>query len=65
MFADNRRLTIQPYFKWFDLWIGAYFDTTLDILYVQPIPCFGLKVYLAGEKHIERRRSTDSQEVKN
>jgi hypothetical protein len=62
MFEDKRRLTIQPFFAWYDFWIGAYYDRTFDVLYICPIPCFGVQVYFAGEKTINRRRATDEKE---
>lgn len=57
MNQDTRRLTIQPYFRWFDMWIGAYYDRKMDVLYLQLLPCIGIKVYIAGEYATHRRAS--------
>jgi hypothetical protein len=35
---------VTPFFRWFDLWVGAYVDTTNETIYVCPVPMFGLKV---------------------
>lgn len=34
-------LNIEPFFRWYDLWIGAYWDRHSRKLYVCPIPMFG------------------------
>lgn len=40
-------MKITPFFRWFDLWIGAYVDTKNRALYVCPVPMLGVKVELA------------------
>lgn len=37
-------MTIRPFFKWFDLWIGVYVDVSNKTLYLCLIPCFGVKI---------------------
>jgi hypothetical protein len=37
-------MTITPFFRWYDLWIGAYVDRPNRTLYVCPVPMFGIKV---------------------
>jgi hypothetical protein len=37
-------MTIRPFFRWFDLWIGAYFDRQNRALYVCPLPMIGVKI---------------------
>lgn len=32
------------FFRWFDLWIGAYVDVPGKALYVCPIPMFGIRI---------------------
>jgi len=38
-------LRVSFYFKWFDFWIGLYFDEKLKTLYVGYFPMFGFKLY--------------------
>jgi|JI9StandDraft_1071089.scaffolds.fasta_scaffold365936_2 hypothetical protein len=41
------RLFVRLFFAWYDLWIGAYWDRERRMLYLCPVPCFGiaLKVF--------------------
>lgn len=39
-------VTITPFFRWYDLWIGLYIDTANRAIYICPVPCFGVKVQL-------------------
>lgn len=32
------------FFRWYDLWIGAYWDRKSRALYICPVPMFGLKL---------------------
>ena len=43
--AERRRISIKPFFKWFDLWIGIYIDVEGKSVYVCPIPMFGVKIH--------------------
>jgi hypothetical protein len=36
-------MRISPYFAWYDLWIGAYWDRAKSILYIG-IPMVGIKI---------------------
>lgn len=38
-------LRVSFYFKWFDFWVGLYFDKKLKTLYVGYFPMFGFKLY--------------------
>jgi hypothetical protein len=35
---------IKFLFKWYDLWIGFYYDKNNKKLYFLPIPCFGIVI---------------------
>ena len=35
-------MRINPFFAWYDFWVGAYIDQENRRLYVLPVPCFGL-----------------------
>lgn len=39
-------MKITPFFKWFDFWVGLYYDQKNRTLYICPIPMFGVKVEL-------------------
>lgn len=39
-------LTVEGFFRWYDLWIGAYLDRERKTLYVCPVPMFGVKIVL-------------------
>jgi hypothetical protein len=35
---------VEPFFRWYDLWIGAFVDIRHHALYLCPLPMFGLKI---------------------
>lgn len=39
---------IESYFRWFDLWIGLYWDQEKRVLYVGYFPTLGFKLYKKG-----------------
>ena len=38
-------ISISLFFRWYDLWIGAYIDTERSTIYICPVPMFGVKVH--------------------
>lgn len=44
--ANNENLksviTFQFIFRWYDLWVGFYWDRKKKYLYIFPLPCFGI-----------------------
>ncbi len=38
-------IKIKPICRWFDFWIGFYWDKNDKVLYFFPVPCFGFKIY--------------------
>jgi len=48
-------LVMESFFRWYDLWIGAYYDRKAKRLYVCPIPMVGFWIEL-------RRAPVDSEE---
>jgi hypothetical protein len=39
-------VSVKPFFRWYDLWIGVYIDRPNRTLYVCPFPMIGVKVSL-------------------
>lgn len=37
-------MRITLFFRWYDLWVGAYIDRANRAVYVCPIPMFGVKI---------------------
>lgn len=37
---------VSVFFRWYDLWIGAYYDRNAHALYVCPLPMIGVRVVL-------------------
>lgn len=37
-------MKIKPFFRWYDLWIGAYVDTKNKAVFICPIPTLGIKI---------------------
>lgn len=35
---------VEFFFRWYDLWVGAFVDTKNTTLYVCPVPMFGVKI---------------------
>lgn len=37
-------MKFQPFFRWYNLWIGAYVDTKNRAVYVCLLPMLGVKI---------------------
>lgn len=37
-------MSVTPFFRWYDLWIGFYWDRFERVLYFCPLPMVGLKI---------------------
>jgi hypothetical protein len=37
-------MSARPFFRWYDLWIGAYWDRATRTLYVCPVPMLGVAI---------------------
>lgn len=37
-------MKVTGFFRWYDLWVGAYVSLVFKAVYVCPIPMFGLKI---------------------
>lgn len=37
---------MRPFFRWYDFWVGAYYDRTRKVLYICPLPMIGVAITL-------------------
>jgi hypothetical protein len=54
-------MKIKPYFKWFDFWVGWFYDTNKKILYIGLLPMIGIKIdllYVEGKKRKKGENGT-------
>ena len=56
---QNSRLSLQvkPFFRWYDFWIGGYWDKVNRELYICPIPMFGLKISI---RRVARKKRNEN-----
>lgn len=50
----NQEIEFKPFFRWYNLWIGAYIDRANKTIYICPIPMFGVKI--AIKNNLIRKR---------
>ncbi len=43
--SGKARWRARLFFRWYDLWVGAYYDPKGKALYVCPVPTLGLKIW--------------------
>jgi len=39
---------VSLFFRWYDLWVGAYWDRNARVLYVCPLPMVGVRIRFGG-----------------
>lgn len=44
-------MEVKLMFAWCDFWVGWFWDSKKRILYIFPVPMFGLKIIFMGRKH--------------
>jgi hypothetical protein len=44
LFTAEDAVKIRPFFAWYDLWIGFFWDQKKQTFYILPIPCFGIRI---------------------
>lgn len=37
-------MNIKPIFAWYDMWVGAFWDSAKRRLYILPLPCVGVVI---------------------
>ena len=43
-------MKIKPLFKWFDMWVGFFWDSKGRKLYILPLPCIGIVIEFGAKK---------------
>lgn len=41
--------SIKPIFAWYDMWVGAFWDSAKRRLYIFPIPMFGIIIQFGSK----------------
>lgn len=45
-------ITARICFRWYDLWVGAYWDGMRKILYICPLPCLVLELWFTSKANL-------------
>ncbi len=60
-------MSIRPLFKWYDMWIGFFWDRDKKWLYIFPVPMLGIciefKKRTASQKHVDECRGRGTNEI--
>ncbi|KKM77218.1 hypothetical protein LCGC14_1372340 [marine sediment metagenome] len=48
-------MTVRPFFKWFDFWVGFYVDTENKRVYICPVPMMGVRIQWGDESEGVKR----------
>lgn len=48
--AGEWRMNIKPFFRWYDFWMGFYYDRAARALYICPLPMCGIKIDFSSEQ---------------
>ncbi len=51
--TDPCRVKVRFIFAWYDLWIGAFWDSARRKLYILPLPCVGVVVEFRKPENAE------------
>lgn len=43
----------RVFFRWYDLWIGAFYDRKQRALYICPLPMIGVRIGRSPTAHFE------------
>lgn len=43
-------MSVEPFFRWYDLWVGTYWDCVNRVLYVCPLPMVGIAVRIGDRQ---------------
>ena len=46
MDEGEHEMKIELMFAWYDFWVGIFYDQKKRVIYIFPLPMFGLKVSL-------------------
>lgn len=44
-----QKTKVDLIFAWYDIWVGIFIDKKKRVVYVFPIPMFGIKITLGGK----------------
>lgn len=50
-------MKLSVFFRWYDFWVGFYWDRAARALYVCPVPMLGVRIQLGGAANAQRTHS--------
>lgn len=39
------KLRVKPFFRWYDMWVGAHVDRDAGAVYICPLPMLGVRIW--------------------